>query len=57
MDISLIAGILICTILIETYNLNDNIYRLMLFTLLPLSSFYNFSDCNFLIVQILQFFV
>lgn len=57
MDISLIAGILICTILIETYNLNDNIYRLMLFTLLPLSSFYHFSDCNFLIVQILQFFV
>lgn len=35
MEISLLAGILICTILIETYNLNDNIYRLMLFTLLP----------------------
>lgn len=57
MEISLIAGILICTILIETYNLNDNIYRFMLFTLLPLSSFYNFGDCNILIVQILQFFV
>lgn len=39
MEISLIAGILICTILIETYNLNDNIYRLMLFTLLPLVVF------------------
>jgi len=35
MEISLIADILICTILTETYNLNDNIYRLMLFTLLP----------------------